>query len=177
MGQVCAVCHVMVCVMAVPYGALRCMSGVHYNDVTMGAMASQINRLFKAQIKENFKAPRHWPLCVEFTGGPVNSPHKGPVTRKMFPFDDVIIIIRITWQYGRMTNFFKNLKVQLSRMKTGSILFANLQNINSNSNSNSGGFNSNSNSNSGDFNSNSNSNSGVSNPTPTPFQIQSILFN
>ena len=54
---------------------------------------------------------------------------------------------------------------------------ANLQNINSNSNSNSGSFNSNSNSNSGDFNSNSNSNSGVSNPTPTPFQIQSILFN
>ena len=26
--------------------------------------------------------------------GPVNSPHKGPVTRKMFPFDDVIMI---TW--------------------------------------------------------------------------------
>ena len=24
--------------------------------------------------------------------GPVNSPHKGPVTRKMFPFDDVIIV-------------------------------------------------------------------------------------
>ena len=24
----------------------------------------------------------------------VNSPHKGPVTRKMFPFDDVIMIIR-----------------------------------------------------------------------------------
>ena len=26
------------------------------------------NRLFKAQIKENTKAPRHWPLCGEFTG-------------------------------------------------------------------------------------------------------------
>ena len=25
--------------------------------------------------------------------GPVNSPHKGPVTRKMFPFDDVIMNI------------------------------------------------------------------------------------
>ena len=25
--------------------------------------------------------------------GPVNSPHKWPVTRKMFPFDDVIMII------------------------------------------------------------------------------------
>ena len=23
--------------------------------------------------------------------GPVNSPHKGPVTRKIFPFDDVIM--------------------------------------------------------------------------------------
>ena len=25
---------------------------------------------------------------------PVNSPHKGPVTRKMFPFDDVIMLFR-----------------------------------------------------------------------------------
>ena len=24
---------------------------------------------------------------------PVNSPHKGPVTRKMFPFDDAIMIV------------------------------------------------------------------------------------
>ena len=24
---------------------------------------------------------------------PVNSPHKGPVTRKMFPFDDVIMLL------------------------------------------------------------------------------------
>ena len=27
-----------------------------------------LNRLFKAQIIENIKAPRHWPLCGEFTG-------------------------------------------------------------------------------------------------------------
>ena len=47
----------------------------HYNDVIMGAMASQITSLtivystvYQAQIKENFKAPRHWPLCEEFTG-------------------------------------------------------------------------------------------------------------
>ena len=26
-----------------------------------------LNRLFR-QIKENIKAPRHWPLCGEFTG-------------------------------------------------------------------------------------------------------------
>ena len=27
-----------------------------------------LNRLFKAQIKENIEAPLHWPLCAEFTG-------------------------------------------------------------------------------------------------------------
>ena len=47
----------------------------HYGDVIMGAIASQItaSRLFtqpfiQTQIKENIKAPRHWPLCGEFTG-------------------------------------------------------------------------------------------------------------
>ena len=38
-----------------------------------------------APIKENTKALRYWPLW------PVVSPHKGPVTWKMFPFDDVIM--------------------------------------------------------------------------------------
>ena len=28
---------------------------------------------------------------------PVSSPHKGPVTRKMFPFDDVILCMHKTW--------------------------------------------------------------------------------
>ena len=42
-----------------------------------------LNRLFR-RIKENIKTPRHRPLCR-------NSPHKGPVTRRMFPFDDVIM--------------------------------------------------------------------------------------
>ena len=30
---------------------------------------------------------------------PVNSPHKGPVTRKMFPFDDVIMIAIFLWRF------------------------------------------------------------------------------
>ena len=33
-------------------------------------------------------------LCVRNSPGPVNSPHKGPVTRKMFPFDDVIMLTK-----------------------------------------------------------------------------------
>ena len=47
----------------------------HYNDVIMGAIASQITSLtivystvYSAQIKENIKAPRHWPLCGKVTG-------------------------------------------------------------------------------------------------------------
>ena len=34
--------------------------------------------------------------------GPVNSPHKWPVTRKMFPFDDVIMIWRISHSLARL---------------------------------------------------------------------------
>ena len=62
----------------------------HYNDVIMGAMASQITSL--TQIKENIKAPSHWPLCLGIHRGPVNSPHKWPVMLKMFPFGDVIMM-------------------------------------------------------------------------------------
>ena len=52
-----------------------------------------LNRLFRRRSKKAWKAPRHWPLCGEFTGDrwPVNSPHKGPVTLEMFLFDDVIM--------------------------------------------------------------------------------------
>ena len=44
----------------------------------------------QAHIKENIKALRHWPL---WGNSPVTGEfsHKGPVTRKMFPFDDVIM--------------------------------------------------------------------------------------
>ena len=47
----------------------------HYYDVIMSTMASQITSIsnrsqpfVQAQIKENIKAPRHWPLCGEFAG-------------------------------------------------------------------------------------------------------------
>ena len=61
-------------------------------------MASQItgvsvvNSIFvQAQIKENTKAPRHWPLWGGSTGWPVKSPFKGQETRNIFPFHDVIM--------------------------------------------------------------------------------------
>ena len=46
--------------------------------------------------QRNIKAPRHWPLCIEIHRWPVNSLNKGPVARKLFPFDDVIMEWRVT---------------------------------------------------------------------------------
>ena len=51
---------------------------------------SLLNRLFRRLSKKTSKL-RVTGLCVGNSPGPVNSPHKGPVTRKMFPFDDVIM--------------------------------------------------------------------------------------
>ena len=49
-----------------------------------------LNRLFRRRSKKTSKL-RVTGLCVGNSPGPENSPHKGPVTRKMFPFDDVIM--------------------------------------------------------------------------------------
>ena len=48
-----------------------------------------LNRLFRRRSNKTSKLCVTG-LCVGNSPGPVNSPHKGPVTRKMFPFDDVI---------------------------------------------------------------------------------------
>ena len=72
----------------------------HNSDVTMSAKASQITSIStvcsavcSGAHKRNTKVPRHWPLCGESTGDrwPVDSPHNGPVTRKLFLFDDIIM--------------------------------------------------------------------------------------
>ena len=49
-----------------------------------------LNCLFRRRSKKTSKF-RVTGLCVGNSPGPVNSPYKGPVTRKMFPFDDVIM--------------------------------------------------------------------------------------
>ena len=54
-----------------------------------------LNRLFRHKSKKTSKL-RVTGLCVGNSPGPVNSPHKGPVTRKMLLFDDVIMW-KFTW--------------------------------------------------------------------------------
>ena len=70
----------------------------HYNDVIMGAMASQITSLtivYSSVYSGSDQRKHQSSTSQAFVRGihqwPVNSPHKGPVTRKMFPFDDVIM--------------------------------------------------------------------------------------
>ena len=49
-----------------------------------------LNRLSRRRSKKTSKLLVTG-LCAGNSPGPVNSPHKRPVTRKMFPFDDVIM--------------------------------------------------------------------------------------
>ena len=70
----------------------------HYNDVIMNAVASQITSLaivYSTVFSCAYKKKNKNSAPLAFVGGihrwPVNSPHKGPVTRKMFPFDDVVV--------------------------------------------------------------------------------------
>ena len=75
----------------------------HYNEAIMSTMASQITNLAivystiysgtderKHQSSASLAFVRWIPVTGEFRW-PVNSPHKGPITRKIFPFDDVIM--------------------------------------------------------------------------------------
>ena len=71
---------------------------IHYSDVIMGAMASQITSLtivcstiYSGADQRKHQSSASLAFVRWIHRWPVNSPHKWPVTRKMFPFDDVII--------------------------------------------------------------------------------------
>ena len=70
----------------------------HYDDVIMGMLASQITSLtivystfYSDADQRKHQSSASLAFVRGIHRGPVNSPHKWPVTRKMFPFDDVII--------------------------------------------------------------------------------------
>ena len=70
----------------------------HYSDVIMGAMASQITSsiIVYSTVYSGADQRKHQSSAsLAFARGihrwPVNSPHKWPVTWKMFPFDDVML--------------------------------------------------------------------------------------
>ena len=68
----------------------------HYNDVIMSAIASPASPLFTQPFIQGADQRKHQSSeSLAFVRGihrwPVYSPQKGPVTQKMFPFDDVIM--------------------------------------------------------------------------------------
>ena len=81
---------------------------IYYSDVIMRAMASQITSLpivYSTVYSSVDQRKQKSSALLAFVRGihrwPVNSPHKRPVTRKRFPFDDVImsIVIQIWWKF------------------------------------------------------------------------------
>ena len=75
----------------------------HYDDVIMGTIASQITSLtivystvYSGADQSKHQSSASLAFVWGIHRGLVNSPHKWPVTRKMFPFDDVIMTNRLT---------------------------------------------------------------------------------
>ena len=93
----------------------------HYNDVMMGAMGSQITSLtifYWTVYSRGYKRKHQSSASLAFVRGihwwHVNSPHKRPATRKMFPFDDVIsfsdvyfIVVAVRWKWPYYFIFLK----------------------------------------------------------------------
>ena len=78
-------------------------SSNHYSDVIMSVMASQITGVsivYSTVCSAADRRKHQSSASLAFARGihrwPVNSPHTGPVTRKLFQFDDVIMYIVIT---------------------------------------------------------------------------------
>ena len=77
----------------------------HYGDIIMGAIASQITSLtivysivYSDADQRKHQSSASLAFVQGIHRGPVNSPHKWPVTRKMFAFDDVIMRgVTLTW--------------------------------------------------------------------------------
>ena len=83
----------------------------HYGDVIMGTIASEFTSLkivYSSVYSDADQRKHQSSASLAFVRGihrgPVNSPHKWPVTRKMFPFDDVIMsqgISPVTVEFSR----------------------------------------------------------------------------
>ena len=84
--------------------AYKRVTNLHYSDVIMGTVASQITSLtivYSTVYSGAAQRKHQSSASLAFVWGihrwPVDSPYKWPVTRKMFPFDDVIMSFGRPW--------------------------------------------------------------------------------
>ena len=80
-----------------------------------------LNRLFRRRSKKTTKL-RVTGLCVGNSPGPVNSLHKGPVTQKVFPFDDVIMWWIVTVSLADLVSYLKpRISLSLTHQPRGDV--------------------------------------------------------
>ena len=91
---------------------------IHYDDVIMTTMASQITSLtivystvYSGADQRKHQRSVSLASVREIHWRPVNSTHKWPVTRQMFPFDDVIMF---QWIGGSLVPWTTSLTKKLS---------------------------------------------------------------
>ena len=122
-----AISHTNVSIVLSRYSICFAGSVHHDNAIIMGAMASQITSLtiVYSTVYSGADQRKHQRFAsLAFVRGihryPMNSPHKGPVTRKMFPFDDVIMFITVdnaTWAQNDI-----NLSLPIALCDKGAII-------------------------------------------------------
>ena len=90
---------------------------IHYSNAIMGAIASQItshtivcSTVYAGADQRKHQSSASLSLVRVTHPWPLNSPHKWPVTRKMFPFDDVIMC--------KTTLFSINIQIWILRIRT-----------------------------------------------------------
>ena len=102
-----------------------------HNDVSNHQPRGRLlNRLFRRRSKKTSKL-RVTGLYAGNSPGPVNAPHKGPVTQKMIPFDDVIMMSSksIFNRGSKITNFVPDIsgvwhnQMTITTIKSWSIYF------------------------------------------------------
>ena len=87
----------------------------HYIDVRMSAMASQITSLpivystvYSSADQRKHQSSASLAFVRRIHRWPVNFPHKGPVTRKLFLFDDVIMVFLAMQENRRPLALWRN---------------------------------------------------------------------
>ena len=92
----------------------------HYSDVIISAIAFQISgvstvySIFCPGADKKYQTSASLAFVSGIYRWPVNSPHKGSVTPKMFPFDDVIMYMYYEGAYLLLT--FPELEIEFGQV-------------------------------------------------------------
>ena len=86
---------------------MECRSNAYYSDVIMNTIASQItgvsivySTVCSGADQRNYQSSTSLAFVRGIHRWPVNSPYKRPVTRKTYPFDDIIMNLELYFDLG-----------------------------------------------------------------------------